>query len=133
MPGKILYKVVPKKSPKTQEVKWYPAAVLYSQISREDILAAAQRNSCVPRAYLELVFDALVTEVRNFVMNGHSIQIKGFGTIFATMRSKGAETAAKYDPGTLMKQVKFGFRPDPLLKRAAQQVQFEKVTTTKLP
>lgn len=101
-------------------VKWGARVYLYSQIGRDQIVDAAQRNSQIPKAYLQQTYDALVTEVENFVMNGHSITLNRFGTIRSFFRGKGADNQATYDIA-LLKQVKFSFKPAVELNRLLKQ------------
>ena len=57
--GTIRVKVLARKSPKDRSVKYYGNVDLYSQIGRAQILEAAQRNSQIPKSYLDQTFDAL--------------------------------------------------------------------------
>lgn len=119
--GQINVKVVAKKNPQTGDFGWILTPILYSLIDREAILDAATRNSQIPRSYLQQTFDALEVELRNFVMNGHSISLSHFGTIFSTIRSRGQFEAEAFHPERHVKLVKFGFRAAPRIKRNAQK------------
>ena len=119
--GRINVKVVSKKNPQTGNFGWILVPILYSLIGREAILEAATRNSQIPRSYLQQTFDALEVELRNFVMNGHSISLSHFGTIFSTIRSTGQLTPAAFQPERDVKKVKFGFRAAPRIMRNAQK------------
>lgn len=107
---------IQRKSPVDQSVGYYLSTVLYSRITRDDILDAAVRNSQVPKAYLSLIYDALITELKNLVMNGHSFTLRGLGNFTATIRSKGVVDAAAFDVSKV-KMVKFVYRPDVKIKR----------------
>ena len=124
--GVIRYKVVPKKNPLTGGVKFYAQPELYSQISKDEIVEAAQRNTSIPRAYLDMAYDALINEVENFVMNGHSVQIPNLGTISCRIRGTGADTRAEYSTDHIEK-VGFTFLPDPYIKKLLKKVQFRQV------
>lgn len=119
--GQINVKVQAKKNPQTGEFGFILVPILYSLIDREAILDAATRNSQIPRSYLQQTFDALEVELRNFVMNGHSISLSHFGTIFSTIRSKGQLAAEHFKPERDVKLVKFGFRAAPRIKHNAQK------------
>ena len=101
-------------------LKWGARVYLYSRIGREQIVDAAQRNSQIPKAYLQQCYDALITEIENFVMNGHSISLDRFGTLRSFFRGKGAATQASYDIA-LLKQVKFSFKPSTELNRLLKE------------
>jgi nucleoid DNA-binding protein len=124
--GVIRYKVVPKKNPIDNSVQFYAQPELYSQISREDIVEAAQRNTSIPRAYLDMAYDSLINEVENFVMNGHSVQIPNLGTISCRIRGAGAASRDKYTTD-LISKVGFTFLPDPYIKKLLKKVQFRQV------
>ena len=114
--GTIRVKVVPRKSPRDHSIKYYGNVDLYSQIGRAQILEAAQRNSQIPKSYLEQTFDALEVEIQNFVMNGHSITLDGLGTITSTLHSRGVDNVDDVN-SDLIKRVKFGFRAASNLRR----------------
>ena len=109
---------VPGKNP--PQLKWGARVYLYSQIGRDQIVDAAQRNSQIPKAYLQQTYDALVTEIENFVMNGHSITLNRFGTIRSFFRGKGATSQAAYSIN-LLEKVKFSFKADPQLNKLLKQ------------
>ena len=114
--GTIRVKVLPRKSPKDRSIKYYGNVDLYSQIGRAQILDAAQRNSQIPKSYLDQTFDALEVEIENFVMNGHSITLDGLGTITSTLHSSGQSSAADVKAEDV-RRVKFGFRAASSLRR----------------
>lgn len=114
--GTIRVKVLPRKSPKDRSIKYYGNVDLYSQIGRAQILEAAQRNSQIPKSYLDQTFDALEVEIQNFVMNGHSITLEGLGTITSTLHSRGQLAPASVKAEDI-RLVKFGFRAASSLRR----------------
>lgn len=114
--GTIRVKVLARKNPKDRSIKYYGNVDLYSQIGRAQILEAAQRNSQIPKSYLDQAFDALEVEIENFVMNGHSITLDGLGTITSTLHSRGAESEALVI-ADCVKRVKFGFRAASSLRK----------------
>lgn len=124
--GVIRYKVVPKKNPIDKSVKYYAQPILYSQISKEDIIEAAQRNTSIPRSYLDMAYDALVNEVENFVMNGHSVQVPNLGTISCRINGAGAESEVDYD-ASYIRKAGFTFLPDPYIKKLLKKVQYRQV------
>lgn len=92
-------------------VLWYLEAVYYSQIGKAETIECAARNSQIPRAYMEQVYDALVTEIKNFVMNGHSIQLEKLGTFSSVIQFRpGSDTREDCTPSGITK-VAFRFRP----------------------
>ena len=110
-----------KKPPKVQQPVWYLVPYLYSNIGRDDIIDYAVQNSQIPRSYIAIAFDALVTEVRNFVMNGHSVKLDGVGIISPTIAASGASAPALVT-ADMIRRVNFRFRPDVQLKRIMRRV-----------
>lgn len=112
----------------------------YSNIPRDEILDAAQRNSNVPKSFLSTTLDAIEKEILNHVMNGHSIEIPNLGTIYPSVKSTAlvrgedysdSEELASVLPSTISK-VKFKFRPSPKIKRLVNK-QAIKLTTNVEP
>lgn len=122
------------------EVGVYAKIDQYSNIPKEEILDAAQRNSNVPKSFLSTSLDAIEKEIINHVMNGHSIEIPNLGTIYPAVQSgalvrgsdySDSEELASLLPSTIRK-VKFKFRPSPKLKRLINK-QAIKLTTNVEP
>lgn len=124
--GIIRYKVVGKTNPLDGKTKFYAQPDLYSQISRESVVEAAQRNTSIPRAYLDIAYDSLINEVENFVMNGHSVQIPNLGTISARINGVGSISRVSYST-ELIRKVGFTFLPDPYIKKLLKKVQYRQV------
>lgn len=117
--GRMAYYFVNRKNPKTSAVERHLQIYLYSQIGKEQILDGAVRNSSIPRAYLSMTFDALVEEIKNFVMNGHNISLENFGSIVSTIRSRPSETNVEVNAENV-KSFKFNFRPCSKMRRMVQ-------------
>lgn len=117
--GRMAYYLVNRKNPKTSAVERHLQIYLYSQIGKEQILDGAVRNSSIPRAYLSMTFDALVEEIKNFVMNGHNISLENFGSIVSTIRSRPSETGLEVNAENV-KSFKFNFRPCSKMRRLVQ-------------
>lgn len=120
--SKIRFYWARQKHPQTLQVGWTIRPFLYSRIGRDQIVDAAQRNSQIPKAYLQQTFDALITEVENFVMNGHSISLDGLGTIRSYFRGGGSATEENYSIEDCLEKVKFSFKPAPSLRRLMKSV-----------
>ena len=115
--GTLKFKPIARKNPVNKISLWYIEAVYYSQIGKDETIECASRNSQIPRAYMEQVYDALVTEIKNFVMNGHSIQLANLGTFSAVIQYRpGVDTPEAALPNLITK-VAFRFRPSSSLMR----------------
>lgn len=123
------------------EVGVYATIDQYSNIPRDEILDAAQRNSNVPKSFLSTTLDAIEKEILNHVMNGHSIEIPNLGTIYPSVKSEAlvrgedysdSEELASLLPGTISK-VKFKFRPSPKIKRLVNKQAIKLTTNVEAP
>lgn len=116
--GILKFKPRQRTNPLKNDIKlWYLEAVYYSQIGKDETIECASRNSQIPRAYMEQIYDALVTEIKNFVMNGHSIQLEKLGTFTALIQYRpGADTREDATANGVTK-VAFRFRPSASLKK----------------
>lgn len=113
----------------------------YSNIPRDEILDAAQRNSNVPKSFLSTTLDAIEKEILNHVMNGHSIDIPNLGTIYPSVKSEALVRGSDYSdseelasllPGTISK-VKFKFRPSPKIKRLVNKQSIKLTSNVEAP
>lgn len=127
--GTLKFKPIQRKNPATREKQWFLEAVYYSQIGKDETIECAARNSQIPRAYMEQIYDSLVTEIKNFVMNGHSIKLDRLGTFSAVLQyGPGAEKKENCSPSDITK-VAFRFRPAaPIMKFINNTVTLERIT-----
>ena len=127
--GTLKFKPIARKHPGNKMVLWYLEAVYYSQIGKAETIACAARNSRIPRAYMEQVYDALVTEIKNFVMNGHSIQLDQRGTFSAVIQYRPGTDTREDCTASGVSKVAFRFRPSAsMMKYFNNSVSLERMT-----
>ncbi len=68
-------------------------SVTYSKIDKDAFVERAADNSGIDRGMVDHVTDAICKEIRNFVLNGHSVEIPYLGTLRFGVRAKAAATA----------------------------------------
>ena len=61
--------------------------VRYTTMSSKDILEYCTQNSMVPPAYVSASMHALTQSIRNFLLNGHSVECPNLGTFRITCES----------------------------------------------
>lgn len=61
--------------------------VRYTTMSSKDILEYCTQNSMVPPAYVAATMHALTQSIRNFLLNGHSVEFPNLGTFRITCES----------------------------------------------
>lgn len=127
--GTLKFKPIQRKNPATREKQWFIEAVYYSQIGKDETIECASRNSQIPRAYMEQIYDSLVTEIKNFVMNGHSIQLDRLGTFSAVIQYRPGEAKREDCTPAGIKKVAFRFRPAAsIMKYFNNSVSLERMT-----
>ena len=127
--GTLKFKPIARKNPGNKMVLWYLEPVYYSQIGKDETIECAARNSQIPRAYMEQVYDALVTEIKNFVMNGHSIQLDRLGTFSAAIQFRPGVAKREDVTANGITKVAFRFRPSAsMMKYFNNSVSLERMT-----
>ena len=105
-------------------------ALQYSRITKEETLAAAQRNSNVPLSFLSMTYDAIVKEIQNFVMSGHPVQLPVIGLIRPGLRTTCQEVAGKTIDQMMavlseqVDKVKFSFVPSSSVKNQLKRMKY---------
>lgn len=127
--GTLKFKAIKRKLPQTGMSLWFLEAVYYSQIGKDETIECASRNSQIPRAYMEQIYDSLVTEIKNFVMNGHSIQLDRLGTFSAVLQFRPGVDRREDCTADGITKVAFRFRPAAsLMKYFNNSVSLERMT-----
>lgn len=65
----------------------------YSKIDSDQLLERAADNSGVSKGVIYTALDAVMREFRNFLLNGHSVQLPEVGTFRFSIRCKAVDTA----------------------------------------
>ena len=96
---KIKYRIVKRKNPKstgTTDLYVYSGApIVYSCISRNELLDFVASSCLIDRSEIEAVMSALVTEIQNMVLSGHSVTLPGLGTFQLRVAYDYEDTAAE--------------------------------------
>ena len=83
---------IKRKSPKTGKVAWYLQKRKYDTISSKELVEAMARNTGIPVAKVAMATDAIVKQLKNFLLNGHSVNIIGLGTFSPRIKSRPSES-----------------------------------------
>lgn len=95
--AELKYIVAQIKDPVTKEVKWYARKISYAKITSRELLNRLQDNSGMKGAVLSAACIAITNSIANFVCNGHSVQIGSLMSLRPTLKSKGAESAERFN------------------------------------
>ena len=110
----IPYKVIPRKSPKDRSVKYY--GVQHTrQMSEQDFVERIVQKNTVTRADVLAVIASIREELVYSIRNGNSVTLPEIGTFGFSLKTKGAETKAKFVADNI-KQLLVRFKPSSRLK-----------------
>jgi len=103
---------------------------IYSTIKADELMKRAQDNSSLTAGRFYRAIDAIVNEFKNFLLNGHSVEVPQLGTFRFSIRAKGVED--RKDAG--VRQVtmrKIIFTPSKDLRESMKQVHLSSARVTK--
>ena len=110
----IPYKVIPRKSPKDRSVKYY--GVQHTrQMSEQDFVERIVQKNTVTRADVLAVIASIAEELVYSIRNGNSVTLPEIGTFGFSLKTKGAETKAKFVADNI-KSLHVRFKPSSKLK-----------------
>ena len=121
--GSIAYKVQKIKSPKDGTVQYYAQKTVYKRLSGADVMQALVDNTQLPRVVAVQAVEAITKSFRNFVLNGHRVEIAGLGSFSAKCNSRGQVEKDKVSAADV-KRVRLRFTPTRMLREAAKEVKF---------
>lgn len=98
--------------------------VRYTTIGGEDLVKTITKNSYVPQAFVSASVCGIAEAMENYLLNGHSIELPGFGIFSISCESTVAKTPAEAGVGQL-KGLKINFRPSTTLKTKLENVDVE--------
>ena len=107
-----------------KKMMYITKAVRYSTIGKDELIEHASQDSSVPSAMLGASYDALFVQIKELLLNGHSIQLGDLGTLRFSISAQAVTD--KEDVGAdLVKSRKILFRPSPKLRRMINAVNFK--------
>ena len=110
----IPYKVIPRKSPKDRSVKYY--GVQHTrQMAEYDFVSRIVQKNTVTRADVLAVISSIAEELVYAIRNGNSVTLPEIGTFGFTIKTRGAETKAKFVADNI-KSLLVRFKPSSKLK-----------------
>ena len=122
--AKIGISAVQRKNPRNGRTAWFAQPKTYSLIGADGMKEAVSRNSQIDPSVVSSVMNALATEIKNYVYNGHNITLNGLGTFSIRYGSRPA-TAASDLTGYHVKPKTIGFRMGSELRKACNLNQVE--------
>lgn len=107
-----IVKMIPikRKNPKTGRLAWYVQKARYDTMGGEALIEAMARNTGITKARVGMAVDAIIKQMKNFLLNGHSVTITNLGTFTPVVKSRPSELAEEVGSGNI-KSLRFKFRP----------------------
>lgn len=97
--------------------------VTYSKISERDLIRHASQDSGVPQAMMYAAFDAIMLQIKELLLNGHSIQLGQLGSMRFSIRCKSAKKLEDVSVNNV-KTRRLIFTPSPEMKNEIKGVKF---------
>lgn len=104
------------------EDMWYPRVDHYSTISTDDLCQLAANDSHVERSEVKYVISAIVKQITELVLLGHTIAIPELGTLSVGTDGITVEDWDDVDCLSMIKQLKLNLRVTPEIREALKGV-----------
>ena len=95
--------------------------VTYSKIDTDELIEHASTDAGVSKANVAAVFYAIIQQVEELLLNGHSIQLGQLGTLRFSMNCKASESAEEVSADKVLRR-KILLYPSAKLKQALERV-----------
>lgn len=112
----MLYKIVEKKKPGTQDFKYYGTIVLGEPVGLRAIVKEIEEKCTLTQPDILAVLSALESAIAAKLRNGQSVRFGTLGSFRPTITSMGATSAATWNVN-MVKRVRAVFTPSAQLKR----------------
>lgn len=128
--GTLRYKVVKRRSATTAAVFYGPCLLRYTLIKSNDVVERASQNSNIDRGLLESVMVGFQEAVRNFIMNGHNLQLFPLGSFCVSLTSTEGVDTPEEVTARQIKSAHLWFRSSPTLNgyKSRENLRFVRVT-----
>ncbi|MBQ9640261.1 MAG: hypothetical protein IJV06_01660 [Bacteroidaceae bacterium] len=124
--GTIVLNAKKRKIGFNKKVAYVTRAVRYNTIGTDELLSHASADTGVSKAMLKATFEAMMQEIRQLALNGHSVQLGDLGTLKFSISCKSVEN--KDDLSTdLIKTRRMVFRASSKLRDEMDDVKFDTV------
>ncbi len=122
--GKIILKSDWQKIHVKLKSAYVTRTVSYSTVSSEDLLARAAENSQLSKGSIRAALLALTQEMRNYLVNGHGIQVPSLGTFSFAVRAHATDDVETAGAPQVYRR-KMGFTPSGRMKKDLADVNFD--------
>lgn len=97
--------------------------VTYSNIGTKELVEHASVDSGMSKALMRAAIDAVMLQVKELLLNGHSIQLGDMGTLRFSVKCKSVDNADDISVNNV-KVRRLIFRPSPEMRAEIKKVKF---------
>lgn len=108
-------------SNKKSDGKWYPRVEHYSTIKADELSRLAAEDSRIERSEVQYVTAAIVKQVIELVMNGHSIKVPELGTFSISAESATVDSWDDVRCDTMIRQLRLNLRVTDEMRQALKR------------
>ena len=101
---------------------WYPRVEHYSTISTDNLCQLAANDSHVERAEVKYVINAIVKQITELVLMGHSIVIPELGTLSISADGITVDDWDDVNCQSMIKQLKLNLKVTPEIRKELKKV-----------
>ena len=101
---------------------WYPRVEHYSTISTDNLCQLAANDSHVERAEVKYVISAIVRQITELALLGHTIVIPELGTLSVSADGITVDDWDDVDCQSMIKQLKLNLRVTPEIRQELKNV-----------
>ena len=127
--GKIVIKTNYQRVAMKNKNMYVTRATSFSKIGKDELVNMVASDSSLPRGYVAAVTDGLFTQIKQMVLNGHSVEVPHLGIFRFGISCKGVENKEDISAENV-KTRKIMFTPCKELKDALRGVSLETVIGT---
>lgn len=122
----IPYKIVSKKAPGSDELKYYPTLTQRQVVGLRKISDIVSDRSTFTSSDVYGMAEALLEVIPALLLKGHSVRLGGLGIFSLSVKAEGEDQPKDVDKRNI-KEVRLNFRTDNQVKERLQLAAFKKV------
>lgn len=122
------YKLIQRANPLKKDApkKWYASPLTNKPLELKVMTRAATENTTTAPIEMEASVELLVNHTQKQLLQGHTVNIPGFGSFRITFKSDGVENINDFNAGQMIKNPRILFTPAKELREAIRnQMKFD--------
>ncbi len=121
----IVYTKIQRINPQNPEAdkKWFITPKRLALKTVKEVAECVSKNTTLSRGEVALVIDELQDTIKNYLLDGYTVQMGDWGSFLLTLNCEGAETELDCTSDKIQ-SVNIRFRPGSELRQAVNQAKF---------